>query len=228
MKNSYTNIFLFVFFFSCFSLFSQENCKVLKPAIAGNYSGNCKKGFASGNGIAIGTDKYVGEFLKGLPDGKGIYTWATGESYRGEWKGGKRSGEGEYTFLKNGKDSTIYGTWLDDKYIGPIERILKPRIISKTGLDRYTIQESSNNKNRVLFDIYQNGARNTGISNFMSSSSSGYDTNIGLSAGYDEVTFPVTIKVTYTTMNKLKTASYFVEFEVEIYEPGDWRVSLHN
>jgi len=62
----------------------------------------------------------------------------------------------------------------------------------------------------------------------MISSSSGYDTSLGNSVGYDEVLFPVRIRITYTTPNKLKTATYYVEFEFEISEPGDWIVDLHN
>lgn len=226
MKNSLRTLLIFTLSFSCLLLFSQESCKVLKPELIGSYTGSCKKGFANGKGTAVGADRYEGQFIMGLPDGQGKYFWATGESYTGSWKNGKRNGEGEYTFFKSGKDTTIYGNWLNDNYAGPIP--LKPRIISKTGIDRYSITQNGIIKNRVLIDIYQNGMRNLGTTNFMLSSSSGYETSIGHAVGYDEVKFPVTIKVSYTTYNKLQTATYYVEFVFEIYEPGDWNVILHN
>ena len=217
---------LVLFSLSCLTIRAQENCKVLKPEIAASYNGKCKNGLANGTGIAVGTDRYEGQFSKGLPEGKGTYKWATGESYTGYWIAGKRDGEGEYTFFYNGKDSTIYGTWVNDNFQGPLSK--KPFVMSKTGVDRYLIVKNGEIKNRVLINIYQNGVRNTGISNLMLSSSSGYDTSIGLSIGYDEVSFPVKLKVTYTTWNKLKTGTYYVEFECEIFEPGDWKIDLHN
>jgi hypothetical protein len=55
-----------------------ENCKVLLPALSGNYEGGCKKGLADGKGKASGTDVYEGEFSKELPHGKGTYTWSNG------------------------------------------------------------------------------------------------------------------------------------------------------
>jgi hypothetical protein len=226
MKTTAGMGFFLVFFLSFQALNGQQNCIVLKPEISGSYNGKCRNGLAHGNGIAVGPDRYEGQFIKGLPEGKGTYNWATGETYTGYWTAGKRDGEGEYTFFYNGKDSTIYGTWLNDNFLGPLPK--KPVVISKTGVDRYSIAKNGTIKNRVLINIYQNGVRNTGITNLMLSSSSGYDTSIGLSIGYDEVSFPVKLKITYTTWNKLKTGTYFVEFECEIFEPGDWKVDLHN
>lgn len=215
-----------MFVFTSIIAFGQVNCKVLKPEIDGSYAGDCKKGLANGTGLAIGTDRYEGQFIKGLPNGEGTYTWSAGQTYKGKWKDGKREGEGEYTFFYNGKDSTLYGNWLNDNYIGEISK--NPIVNYKSGIDRYSITKAGDLKNRVLINIYQNGMRNTGISNLMVSSSNGYEVNVGLSIGYDEIIFPVKIKVTYTTMNKLKTASYYVEFDFEIFETGDWKVDLHN
>jgi hypothetical protein len=199
---------------------------VLLPGLEGSYKGKCKNGLANGTGLSIGKDRYDGQFINGLPDGKGTYTWAGGASYKGEWKEGKRSGEGVYIFFINGKDSTLNGNWLNDNYLGP--KAKEPDIRYKTGIDRYTFKKEINVKNRVLIDIFQNGMYNMGISDFMISSTSGYETRVGNSIGYDEVIFPVIIKVSYTSWNKLNTATYYVEFEFEIFEAGDWRVALHN
>ncbi|NOU47999.1 MAG: hypothetical protein HOO86_13190 [Bacteroidales bacterium] len=206
--------------------YSQEQCKVLKPEISGTYEGKCKKGLANGKGIAIGTDRYEGKFSNGLPHGKGTYTWSTGETYTGEWFNGKRDGVGVYTMHVNGKDSVQDGIWQKDKFGGPKPK--NPVVIYKSGVDRYNFQKNITAKNRVLIDLLQNGSRNIAISNFLITCSSGYETKIGESIGYDEVTFPVTIKLSYSTMNKLHTMPIEVKFEFEISEPGDWTVELNN
>ena len=68
-------------------LYGQTSeCKVLKPEISGTYVGSCKQGLASGEGEATGIDFYKGEFVKGLPHGKGTYIWKNGATYTGDWK----------------------------------------------------------------------------------------------------------------------------------------------
>jgi hypothetical protein len=64
----------------------QSDCKVTIADISGSYSGGCKKGLAHGKGIAQGKDRFEGQFIKGMPEGKGIYTWANGTYYDGQWK----------------------------------------------------------------------------------------------------------------------------------------------
>lgn len=226
VKSANQIILIIIFFFLFKVSISQQNCKVLKPELDGVYKGNCKKGLANGRGSAIGTDSYTGQFVKGLPDGKGTYTWATGESYTGYWKKGKRHGSGDFKFPFQGKDSIVSGNWENDRYIGKTQEIYT--IIHKSSVDRYKFQKTGDIRNRVLINFYQNGVRNFGISNFLISSSSGHDTSVGNSIGFDEIVFPVRIRITYTTLNKLRTATYDVEFEFEISEPGNWSVDLHN
>jgi hypothetical protein len=206
--------------------FGQENCKVLKSGITESYTGGCKKGLAHGQGVAEGADKYAGQFRNGLPDGTGTYTWENGEIYIGEWKEGNRHGIGKYTFIENEKQAILDGQWIDDKYTGPV--IPKPLVVSKEGVDRYTFRKNGNIRNRVMVDIFQNGTRNTGITDFMISSSSGHESKLGSTVGYDDVTYPVTIKLIYNTQNKFKTAIIYVKYEFKIYEPGDWIVEVHN
>lgn len=207
-------------------LIAQEKCTVLKPEISQNYEGKCKNGFANGKGTASGTDHYKGMFQKGLPHGEGTYTWATGEVYTGEWFEGMRQGYGKQTNSPDGEDNIQTGIWKNDKYIGPKPKA--PNVRYNSGVVRNNFQKNNTSKNRVLIDIYQNGSRNQGVSNFMISSSSGNDTKTGQSVGYDNVTFPVTIKVMYTTWNKLHTMQTNIKFDFEIFEAGDWTVELHN
>lgn len=226
MKKSFSIFTLVILLVATSGIHAQEACTVLLPQISGSYEGDCKKGLAHGQGKAKGTDQYEGQFRNGLPDGKGTYLWSTGEKYTGQWKNGKRNGIGEYTFPDNGKDTTNRGQWVDDKYTGPV--IPKPSVIQKEGIDRYSFQKNGELRKRVLINFYQNGMRNTVLNNLLLSSSSGYETTLGISTGYDEVTFPVTIKISYTTLNKLNSMPVSVRFEFEISEPGDWVVDIHN
>lgn len=122
-------LFVTILFLSLRS-FSQ-NCTVVPDALKGTYTGDCKKDKAEGTGTATGIDTYTGEFKNGYPEGKGKYTWKSGEWYDGSWKKGQREGQGSMHYLTAaGKDSSVTGWWKKDKYFGLYE---KPYIIhSKT------------------------------------------------------------------------------------------------
>ncbi|MBK6966666.1 MAG: hypothetical protein IPH20_22890 [Bacteroidales bacterium] len=226
MKNKLITGLLIIAVFSVVKGFSQNSCEVMKQALTGTYTGGCKKGLAHGKGIAQGADRYEGQFKNGLPDGEGTYYWSGGEIYRGDWKEGKRHGIGIYTFHGTGSDTIRDGHWVNDHYAGPV--VPKPQVISKEGVDRFTFKKGGDATHRVMINMYQNGARNMGISNLMLSSSSGYESTLGPATGFEEVTFPVIIKVMYSTPNKTNTTEVYVKFEFKISEPGDWTVDLHN
>ncbi len=106
------------FLFGGISLDAQKTCKVLLHDIAQSYEGGCKDGLAHGKGSAQGLDSYVGRFSRGLPQGRGTYTWADGRVYEGEWQKGLREGKGTMTYPAEGKDSVQAGFWKDDSYVG--------------------------------------------------------------------------------------------------------------
>ncbi|MEI6062539.1 MAG: hypothetical protein WCR72_17690, partial [Bacteroidota bacterium] len=135
-------------------------------------------------------------------------------------------GIGKYTANSSEKDSIKNGLWQNDNYMGPKPR--NPSVDYNSGVDHYNFQKNNTTKSRVLIDFYQNGSRNLGTSNFMISTSSGSDTKVGQSIGYDFVVFPVSIKIMYTTWNKMHTMPYEVKFDFEIFEPGDWTVEINN
>jgi len=226
MKKSMKIILFLVFSWISFNLSAQENCMVLKPEIAGKYMGKCKDGLANGKGKSVGKDTYVGQFSKGWPQGIGTYTWANGDSYVGAWVQGLRQGEGTYKFKSNGKDSTVTGLWENDQYKGPLPP--KPRVINKVSIERYLITKSGGIKDRVLINFYQDGSRNLGIENLLMYASSGSNTTLGQSVGFDYIIFPVTIKISYSTWNKTHSTQFYASFEFEIFERGDWVVDLHN
>lgn len=226
MKPQFLFISIFIFAISLSQLTAQVHCKVLMPEIDSIYSGKCKKGLAHGKGVATGIDSYSGKFAMGLPNGRGTYTWANGDIYTGSWMNGKFHGEGTLIMKLNERDTIIDGLWEDDEYMGP--KPIAPRVITKVSVDRFTFKLTGGVKDRVLIDIRQNGTRNTTISNFLMSASNGIETNLGNTIGYDFIEFPVRIRVSYTTMNKLKSQEYQAIFEFEISEPGDWLVEIHN
>ncbi len=136
----FTPVILLALFLSTTKIFSQ-NCKVLKAEISGNYTGGCKKGKASGKGKATGTDSYDGDFVAGLPHGKGTYTWANGNVFNGDFLNGKKEGKGILVIKReNLKDSTVEGFWENDKYIGrngaPWRLIYKSKLINEVEVEK--------------------------------------------------------------------------------------------
>ena len=61
------------------------------------------------------SNSYYGYFKMGKADGKGVYTWANGEVYDGEWVQGLKHGYGIWRGLHN--DSYI-GEWKESKAQG--------------------------------------------------------------------------------------------------------------
>jgi hypothetical protein len=70
--------------------------------LRGFYEGGCDEAteLPQGHGEARGADRYAGEWVKGKPGGKGVYTWENGARYEGEFKNGKVDGQGLYTSAK--------------------------------------------------------------------------------------------------------------------------------
>lgn len=122
--------------FSLMALYSipimAQECSVELATIKGTYTGDCKKGKASGKGKSVGFDTYEGEFKSGLPDGKGTYSWQNGNVYTGKFSKGLRDGQGTMTIKRTGtEDSIVQGFWKKDVYIGKYE---KPYVVhGKTG-----------------------------------------------------------------------------------------------
>ena len=61
-------------------------------------------------------DVYVGEIVKGMPEGKGTMTYANGNVYTGNWHKGDPDGQGTMTYADNSK---FVGEWnYGEKYDG--------------------------------------------------------------------------------------------------------------
>ena len=211
--------------FTPFLLLSQKDCKVLLPSISTTYVGKCKKGKAHGKGIAKGIDTYEGRFYKGLPNGIGTYSWASGDEHIGKWEFGKREGEGIYKFKYNGKDSIQAGIWKNDSYMGPIPpppSILQSRNIQNFSFNKY------GDLNKLSIEIYMNGAINSTVENLVILSTNGSYQNIGRTIVFSSIVYPATFKITYRTWNKLHSSQFDVVFEFVLSEPGNWMLRLTN
>jgi hypothetical protein len=80
----------------------SHDCRVRDAYHRGAYEGDCdeRTEMAQGKGEAKGADSYVGNFAKGRPDGKGVYTWESGARLDASFKEGKAYGPGVYVSAK--------------------------------------------------------------------------------------------------------------------------------
>ena len=95
-----------------------NNCRGAKVFGQTAYVGEFMNGLANGYGTFTYSDGsvYVGEFKEGIEHGKGIFNcWAHGSKYDGQFKYGKKNGEGTYFY----PDGVIYkGEWSEGKRNG--------------------------------------------------------------------------------------------------------------
>ena len=195
MKTTLSFLLTFVFALNLINAFSQDTCKVLKPEISEKYSGDCKNGLADGKGLAEGQDKYEGKFKRGLPNGQGIYTWSTGEVYKGLWKDGKKDGDGKLTFKSKGHDTTTLGVWKNDVF----SRIKVPApydLHRINGIKRYTVNRVGDGE-KIMLAIMKDGSNNSTVYGLTFFCTSGTTFSVGPKIGYENVTFPCTMRIVY-------------------------------
>lgn len=219
--------FIFILFGVHSVLGQQTGCKVLIPALSGTYSGKCKNGFANGKGTAIGIDKYEGQFFKGVPQGKGTYTWSNGSWYNGQWSKGKRDGKGKMFYHLLGRDSIASGFWRNDKYVG--ERLIPPyTVIRNLGVIRYSFRKLNNTSNNMTVKFLIGGRINSDIEELSIATDSGEEYRSGSAIGIQSISFPLEVKITYRTWNQLHSSQSNVIFEFTINEPGNWEITIKN
>jgi hypothetical protein len=79
-----------------------HDCRVKSGYLIGHYEGGCneKNETANGHGEAKGADSFVGDFINGRLDGRGVYIWENGARLDGTFKADKANGPGVYVSAK--------------------------------------------------------------------------------------------------------------------------------
>lgn len=200
-----------------------EDCKVLVPALSGEYVGGCNRGLAHGAGKATGTDTYEGNFRRGYPHGQGTYTWADGRVYEGRWRNGLQHGIGKLTYMENERQVVVQGVWNNGELksedsrggtgytINAMRRIDAVRVIQ--------IGEGAN----VIVKITRFGS-SLNYSDMIFTGSSGQSRRHGDEIRFENVTFPFRASLRYSVSNKMRTGGFQCELDFTIEEPGTWDV----
>ena len=225
VKMNYNNtrlILMGMFLLLSITLFGQEAVatKVLMPEISGSYKGDSKDGLADGKGTAKGVDTYIGEFKKGLPEGKGKYTYKNGDNFNGFWSNGKKNGKGIFNFTLAGNAMTQKGYWKNGDYIG-LTNPDEPYIVSdQSGLQGYTIKKTGDGAvNKIVFNV-MSGPSKIVPGRFEIHTSSGQSQGVGKNLFINNFTIPMNCSVRFAI-----TKQY--TFAFEITQPGEYEVTLN-
>jgi len=231
-----------IFLLSLFSLLivavqSQEACNVLVPNLKGQYTGDCKKGLADGNGVAVGTDSYQGEFKKGLPNGYGVYTYENGIRYIGNFKAGLKDGYGFTVSSGEAKYNLInYGFWFADSLITPYDVRALMRVDAKKGITVISPEVNMDDilKDQVWIHFMKNGAPDYSVTVESIILSSGKVIDVSerslntIVYMEDFSTFPVTIELVYTIQKDNSVSLTECKAKVVLMVPGLWDLYFHH
>ncbi len=193
----------------------MAQCKVALKQISDTYEGGCKKGKAHGTGLAKGADMYNGEFSKGFPNGKGIYTWANGNIYEGGFKKGKKEGQGKMVVKKSGE--VIEGYWKLDQYIGreknPYKIIQKPSSILSASF------RQKPGKDQLIVVFQKNGKviQKDGLDLVALEGSFGNIISNKITQTVQQVSFPFTGRIKYDGQ----------DFRFRITQRGSWNIKIN-
>jgi len=75
-----------------------HGCDPLDRYLVGQYHGECDEQteLPQGRGEAKGADRYLGHFVQGKPEGRGVYQWENGARLDGGFRDGKAHGPGVF------------------------------------------------------------------------------------------------------------------------------------
>lgn len=222
-----TGFFLGIFVISTILsnyVLAQNSCRVLLPGISQSYTGDCKRGLAEGTGQAIGVDFYKGDFVKGLPDGNGKYTWNNGATYEGEWKKGMRDGKGIYIHRSEARDTILDGVWKEDKFLG--KKAQPPYVIEyRNGIGRVSCIRTGD-RPYVKYVFSRNGGESNNISSLFMQGSSGTENQTTAFTGFEYTEFPFHGIVRFNAPNNFYAAIITCELRLTINKPGAWIVTI--
>jgi len=84
----------------------------------GEQKNGMKNGYSCVSGVFTKDDRYCGNWVNDIIDGKGAYYYQNGDIYNGYWKNGQRNGDGNLTFKKYENLRTFDGNWRNDSMHG--------------------------------------------------------------------------------------------------------------
>jgi hypothetical protein len=214
----------------------SEPCKVEVENLTGKYAGECKNGYANGNGEAQGLHRYTGSFRNGLPNGKGVYYYSDSVYHSGSFQDGIKEGKGETHYLRSGMtDSVIRGYWSADEYRG---KSYQTYMFSGEGqFDLTEISPSAETGNTITIEISTTSGAPDGTPK--STSGSDFVLTVTELATSDENT--VKQVQTYSTASKF-SATYQISsfpiklqatlsngrtFDLELYKAANWKARLY-
>lgn len=197
---------------------NSDKNPVLVKSISKKHEGKTKRGLANGFGKAYGEeDVYEGDFKKGYPYGKGIYTWGNGNTYSGEFSKGQMDGEGTLVMKRGNQlqDSVLTGYFDKDKYLGKFK---DPYLVTYTSGVR-SVEFQNNDAatlNQIKFMFYANGRliqpslNVQDVNNTLWQNIGGYDTMVN-------VNYPLKdVELSFTN------GSLNYSFRFNIYKEGSW------
>lgn len=227
-------------FFSAYVV--GQSCAVSVEALAGQYTGGCKKGRAEGKGTAIGIDQYTGGFKNGYPHGQGKYTWKNGNSYDGLWKEGLFEGAGTLKrFDKVKRDSLIVteGFWKKGKYVGRFE---KPYLVNMltNNISEVNVRKLNNTQLQIVFTVRSitgGAASSSGVAlpkvrltnieviegRFEQQLADETSSPISNKYSFRQVTFPFYAVLTFASTGTFLQPE---KFRIDVREGGDWQVQV--
>lgn len=229
-----TIIFLLGMIFSL-HMFGQGECEVLVPELQGQYNGECKRGLAHGEGAAKGTETYIGNFRKGLPQGYGVYTYENGSVYIGSFKKGERDGYGLMIDMSTGSKEKHYGLWVGGKLAIPNDARGLYRVVYKRGIDQIIpeVLLGDEYKKQVFIEFTEKGVPKKTASIVDYEISSGeyienIDRTLNREIQFDSIKeYPVTLKLEYI-YKRADWRNQDCEFEVTLFTPGLWTIKLEH
>ena len=96
-------------------------------------------------------DKYEGEFVAGLYEGKGTYHYANGNRYDGEWVADEREGKGTYHFAAGHVIVGRFkgGQWLGEGAKWSADRAQAARMSDGQFVEEISLEEAARIAERV-------------------------------------------------------------------------------
>ncbi|TRX62205.1 hypothetical protein FNH22_02475 [Fulvivirga sp. M361] len=216
---------------------SAQDCKVQMPELQGEYSGNCKKGLAHGQGKVKG-DKvtYEGNFKKGYPQGKGVIQYLEDDRvFKGQFKEGRIYGFGQ-VFQSDSlvKEGYWKGDLMNYRYLGIEEADLKGyKILQEDNLGQAKLKISRSDNNSELITIRLNDLKNRSIADISVEERNNGQiakstfTNSRSFVEINAIEFPFIITIRYTVSSgQSNNFTVPVILRLEIFESGDWLINI--